>query len=493
MKQRQPSTKTSSFAVMLQKYAGSILLVILAGAFFSRVYRLHIPEKYMFDEVYHALTIKLIVNNDPRAYEWWNKPIEPDTAVDWLHPPTAKLIQAAGVKMFGATSFGWRVMSAITGVMVILVVYHFAKSTLKNIPIALLAAFLASMDGLLLVQSRIAMNDIFVTLFVLLALWQYWAFLETGAQFKIWFTGLLIGLAISSKWSGVFGLGVILGFETMRAIYVLLAQKWRQRDRQKIWLQWIRSVTQVITALLILPAVVYVLSYSQMWLQGKDFAHFKVMHHQIWYYQTHLDATHPAQSTPLEWVFNLKPVWYYVDYQTPTYASWLKPQPYRADIFASGNFVLYWLGFPAVIASLTLVITQLWKNVRLVIRGVITAPTLSNFKTRAKQLMIKSLHHLSTSPLFFISVAYFAVWLPWIFSPRIMFFYHYAPAVPLMSILLSYWLIYLFTRRSWWQKYLVGVILTGIVLCYLIWYPEWTGISVPLAWKNNFILWFPRI
>ncbi len=487
MKQRQPSTKSAKIMGLLEQYAGTVMLIILAGAFFSRVYRLHLPENYMFDEVYHALTVKLIAENDPRAYEWWNEPVEPDTAVDWLHPPTAKLIQAAGVKMFGATSFGWRIASAIAGVLVILVVYQLARSTLNNASVALLAALLTSLDGLLLVQSRIAMNDIFVTLFILLALWQYWVFRQVGHPSKLWLTGLLIGLAISSKWSGVFALGVILSFEIIRATNVLLTHNWQKPHQQQVWLNWIKTASKTLVALVVLPAIIYLLSYSQMWLQGKDWAHFTEMHHQIWYYQTHLDATHPAQSRPLQWALNLKPVWYYVDYQTPTYATWFKPQPFRADIYAAGNFALYWFGFLAVMASLAKAIDQLWKTIRSSYPRSLTCQRSKAVKRLKPTLLIStSLQHLLASPLFFLSFAYFAVWLPWILSPRIMFFYHYAPAVPLMSILLSYWLVHLLQRRSKWMRYLAIIMLGSIVLCYIVWFPHWTGISLPTAWKNNF-------
>ena len=75
---------------ILKKYYGPLLLAILAFAFFTRMFQLHIPEEYYFDEVYHAVTAKLVARNDPRAYEWWHPAPEPNTAIEWLHPPLAK-------------------------------------------------------------------------------------------------------------------------------------------------------------------------------------------------------------------------------------------------------------------------------------------------------------------------------------------------------------------------------------------------------------------
>ena len=45
----------------LTRYYPTLLLMILAFGFFTRVWRLDNPSGYMFDEVYHAVTAKLIV------------------------------------------------------------------------------------------------------------------------------------------------------------------------------------------------------------------------------------------------------------------------------------------------------------------------------------------------------------------------------------------------------------------------------------------------
>ena len=152
----------------LIKYHYLLLVLIISFAFFSRVIRVHVPDRYVFDEVYHALTSKLIARNDVRAYEWWNKPVEEDTAVDWLHPPYAKYTQALFIKIYGENTFGWRISSVIFGVLVIVMVYKLSYELFENKNLSLLATLLASLDGLLLVQSRIAMNDIHVTFFILL-------------------------------------------------------------------------------------------------------------------------------------------------------------------------------------------------------------------------------------------------------------------------------------------------------------------------------------
>jgi dolichyl-phosphate-mannose--protein O-mannosyl transferase len=39
--------------------------------------------------------------------------------------------------------------------------------------------------------------------------------------------------------------------------------------------------------------------------------------------------------------------------------------------------------------------------------------------------------------LAFLVSAYLLVWVPWLLSPRIMFLYHYLPAVPVLCILIA--------------------------------------------------------
>jgi len=85
-----------------------LVLSLIIFAFAFRVFRLSIPTNYIFDEVYHVPTLRAYSQNNPAGYEWWQTAPEPNTAYDWLHPPLAKLIQAASVKILGDNSFAWR-------------------------------------------------------------------------------------------------------------------------------------------------------------------------------------------------------------------------------------------------------------------------------------------------------------------------------------------------------------------------------------------------
>jgi len=64
--------------------------LILLLAFFTRFWRLGIPDTYHFDEVYHAFTAKEMLLGNSAAWEFWNTPPE-GFAYEWTHPPLAKL------------------------------------------------------------------------------------------------------------------------------------------------------------------------------------------------------------------------------------------------------------------------------------------------------------------------------------------------------------------------------------------------------------------
>lgn len=436
-----------------------VLFLICVFAFFTRIYHLSQPKTYVFDEVYHAVTAKLIARNDVSAYEWWHDAPEPNTAIDWLHPPYAKYTQAGAMLLFGENSFGWRISSVIFGVMVIAVTYWTAKQFFNDEKLALLAALLASLDGLLLVQSRVAMNDIHVTFFIVLALGLYQRFrlelvrLPTDADFRlryqylVW-SGLAAGMALGSKWSGAFVVMILGLAEGVRWLQLLARETPPPSKRTEMLPEWLQLPIMAGLSLIIIPAILYAGSYLHPILQGKTWSHFAELHRQIWWYQTTLEATHDYQSRPWQWFFNLRPVWFHVEHVSDEQV---------LNIYAQGNTALFWLGGFAVMGTMTYFVF-------LMMRAVDAPKTITLLKKHAS--------------LLFLLVSYFLVWVPWQFSPRIMFFYHYTPAVPLMSILLAYWLVRINTLAA-----RAAIVL--IAAFFVLWYPNWAGLAVPQWWASS--------
>jgi len=568
--------------LLVEKYFLLFIGIILCFAFFTRIYRVGDIHSYIFDEVYHAVTAKLIRENDSRAFEWWNPPPEPDTAVDWLHPPLAKYTQALGMMAFDETPFGWRISSVVFGTLVVAAIALLAHELFHDKRITVLAAFLASFDGLLLVQSRIAMNDIHVTFFILISFIFYLKYRtatvknthdvqpksieipgftllkksdHTSHVFFLFLTGMSLGLAISSKWSALFAVVAVIFFENISLLQRLKVYVEFYQDEQFLatrlssssndsyigrvfqitrkpeffWktLKTIFSqMSKVLIYLIVIPGIVYVMSYWQMFAQGKSFvceqdfvqentcycsqtsswwvdglktiipqktatwealearggckrliSHFSELHNQIWWYQTNLEATHPFQSRPLQWFLDSRPVWMYVSYQEDAIS----------NIYAQGNPALFWFGDIAVIITIFVLLFSYLRN------DTFSEPAIRQDKIPSRLDYLPSL-----PPLTFLLITYFLMWLPWQASPRIMFFYHYTPAVPLLSILLAYWLVKvqdsnpslrLGSHDLRLSRILLFSTLIAIVITFCLFYPNWTGMSVP-NWYANAVYFF---
>ena len=92
-------------------------------------------------------------------------------AYEWTHPPFAKYGMVIGMLLFGENSTARRLGSAITGVISIYGIYLLVTALTKNKNVALFSAFLLSIEGLHLAQSRIAMNDMYMMVFFVFALY----------------------------------------------------------------------------------------------------------------------------------------------------------------------------------------------------------------------------------------------------------------------------------------------------------------------------------
>ncbi|MDZ4228841.1 MAG: glycosyltransferase family 39 protein [Patescibacteria group bacterium] len=394
---------------------GMVLGLILAIGFWLRLYRLDVPENYIFDEVYHVPSFRAFSQNNPDAFDVYAQAPEKGTAYDWLHPPLAKLFQAGSIKLLGDNSFGWRFPSAVFGVLSIAAVYALALAVTKKELIALLAAGLFSLDNLQLTMSRIAMNDIFVTTFILFAL----AFFFKGFSFAkakvnpYWaWCAVFTGLAIATKHSAVLLLPIFL--------------LWAVKQRAKLVKLW---------PLLVLPPLIYILSFGQFWLQGHDWQQFIDLHKQIYYYQTHLTATHSYQSPAWQWPLLIRPVWFHVAYFENTVA----------NIYNLGNPVIFWLGLMALIKGL-------------------------------------SFANAKVSPYWYLLLSFFGLWFPFIFSPRIMFLHHYLPALAVLTVILAAWL-------ERFSKKTIMIIIFITIITFIFFYPINTAIPLPSAWlKYWFVL-----
>lgn len=340
-----------------------LFIGILTFAFLTRVISLNSPPNEYFDEVYHAFTARVILHNDPKAWEWWNTPPE-GFAYEWTHPPLAKLGMFFGMKVFGENSFGWRIPGALLGVGSVWLVILIAKKLFNDDLVGLLAGAAFSLDGLPLVMSRIGMNDSYLLFFSLLTIFLF-------IKDKNFLAILAYGFAISSKWSALWVLPILF------VIQIVLKKKVRY---SYLWF-------------LVLPISVYLLTYTPMFLTGHGLDTFWGMQKQMWWYHTNLRATHPYTSPWWSWPFLLRPIYLYTSDEVGGVVS---------RIYAMGNPFVFWLGLASVVISASIAFVERNKKLALVVFSY-----LAFFVPWAASPRIMFLYHyLPSVPFLVIATAY---------------------------------------------------------------------------------------
>lgn len=192
--QRTRSLASNSRATIFSFFKNNSTLIISLVLFIItliiRLMNFNTPTGFMVDEVYYA----------PAANSLLNFEVDPN----YVHPPLGKLIIAIGIAVFGYNSFGWRIAAVIAGSIMVPSLYLFGKKVFDN-STAIMTSILLIFDPMVHVMSRIAMLDVFLALFVVLA------FLALAYN-KYSFSAIALGLACSVKLSGAFAVIAIIAY-----------------------------------------------------------------------------------------------------------------------------------------------------------------------------------------------------------------------------------------------------------------------------------------
>lgn len=243
------------------------LIVLLAGVL--RFYNLAHPNAIVFDETYYAKDAysylhygyELSWTKDANASFVAGHPsgILPDSPEYVVHPPLGKWMIAAGMAIFGDNNpFGWRVSAALIGTLSVALIAYAAWLLFRSVTVSTIAALLATVDGLMLVESRLALLDIFqmfwiLATFVCLLLDRIHArrvlarnIAEAARQhqgelppmswgpsmgLRLWrvAAGVCAGAAVGVKWNSLFfiaAMGLLTVFWDMNARRIVGLPKW---------------------------------------------------------------------------------------------------------------------------------------------------------------------------------------------------------------------------------------------------------------------------
>jgi dolichyl-phosphate-mannose--protein O-mannosyl transferase len=383
----------------------ALLLAAVAAAF--RLPRLGFPPEEIFDEVYHAKT----------ALQY----LQGESPTEWVHPPTAKLLIAIGVWLFGYEPWSWRLLPALAGIAIAPVFYYLARTVLATERAALLAAGLLLADGVYLVQSRTAMTNIFAVLFQLsAALFVVRSGLAERLPVKgMILAGLSLGLALSTRWTSLWAAGFLgLTLLVLRRERILRG----------------RELALTLTAFAVLPVLLYVLSYLPWQQQGHAWSDLWPHQKAIWNYHATLNATHPYFSKWWTWPWLVRPTWYYFKQDGQTIRG----------IVAIGNPALWWVSVPVSLWALATGIAS--RDPRRIFSGT----------------------------------GFLCLYLPWGISPRTLNYSHYLfEAIPYACLSLGYLL-----DRQWDGPYRAAArgfaILVAVMFLFFL--PFLAALPVPAAW-----------
>ena len=451
----------------------AILLVIFALSLVLRFWGLERFNTFVFDEIYYADFAENYLSRTP----FFN-----------AHPPLSQYLIAIGIAIGEKLPFGtgvvndltgtvlktwsYRWLNALTGSFIPLVVAGLAYQLTKRDRLALIAGLLSALDGLFLVESRYALNNIYLVLFGLLGQVGFLVAARRGSWGRLgnlgdwsWLllSGFFFGCSTSIKWNGLWFLIATLG---------LYLAAWAVR--------WIRGIEPVdrasddlaenITRLPIVPlivsaAIVPFLTYYILWIphiQQNPKLQFWPLQWEIYNYHkgaSVIGAVHPYCSKWWTWLVMLIPVAYFYKIGiNPTEFIPLKatntalPGASIYAVHAMGNPFLWWLSTGAIALVLITLCTR-----------VIPA-------IKARQVSNDSWILLT------FAIGYGSNLLPWAKISRCAFLYHYMGASVFATLSLAYCF-----DRALSKPNLRGFTIWGLFLVaigFVWWMPVFLGLPL---------------
>ena len=385
----------------------------------------------MFDEIYHART----------AYEFLHKlPIYETT-----HPPLGKTIISWGINVLGMNPFGWRVMCALCGILMVPVMYLFAHSMFKSTTSAAFATLLLMTEFMHFTLSRIATLDIIVALFTLLmffTMYGFWRSYHRRSRLReqsLWLAlcGFSMAFAVSVKWTGVYAaLGIAILF------FVVLIRELRKEKVKENMNYYGKLLVICVVCFVIIPLSVYTLSYLPFVRIYQDKGLIQTMlENAVYMFTYHEDCIfqHPYSSEWYEWLVNKRPL---LD-------SYTALNDETVSVVATfGNPLILWGGFLSFFHQICL-----WR-----IR-----------KCRNAQYLV---------------IAYLAVVVPWIFIHRTVFIYQYFLGILILILMLTN----SFCHREEGKAERLVFAWTSIGL-FVMFYPVLSGMPVKKEYVNQVLEW----
>jgi dolichyl-phosphate-mannose--protein O-mannosyl transferase len=432
-----------------------------------RFWKLSQFNVFVFDEVYYAKFA-----ND----YWLGKPFFPS------HPPLSHYLIALGMalgSLFPASpdtvntltgslhsTWSYRWLNALTGSLIPLLVAGMAYQLTQRRRFTLIVMGLAVLDGIYLVESRYALNNIYLVFFGLLGQLFFLYYLNDQKPRNLILAGIFLGCAGSVKWNG---------FAFLLGLYLLIAIAWIEKGIERYSVKSKQPTTGLLSqlanlkplplllALGILPIIVYSLLWIPHLLMNPDYrsleGFWRIQKETLVYHERigNTSKVHPYCSPWYSWLILWRPVAYY--YQTKG------PQNIVYDVHSMANPILLWFSTAAMI--------------------ILFGSVLSASATRRGLSQLLPMRGITL----YIGSNYLANLLPWLKISRCTFFYHYMAAYLFSWFALALLLENLIANPKPFPRYLGFSFLGLIALGFLYWLPIFLGLPLtPQAFYGRMLL-----
>lgn len=411
-------------------------------------------DQTMFDEIYHARTAYEILNGD--------------SIYEYTHPQLGKILMGIGITIFGMTPFGWRFVCAVMGLLLIPLMYFLVRQMTKKIWISMVATLFLMFDFMHLTLSRIGTLDIIIAVWVVAMFTAMYLSLQKMEQnaplienpatdvalrkklllqeiVLLVLTGVLTGLAIATKWTGLYaaaGLAI--------CIFLYLLEHYPKPEN------WKKAKTHLtilfftcVVAFLIIPFIFYVLSFYPFWKMnpGKNvFALAYEMSVNMYQYHKGITETHPYMSYWYEWLWNKQPL---LDAIT------VFDDGKVSSVATFGNPLVWLVGSIAVVVNVILWRCKKDRNAR------------------------------------FFCIAYLSMLLPWLLVYRTVFIYQYFCSVLMFFPMCANACMALEVKNRKAAYVVAGTLVLGALVLFMIFFPEVTGFPVQGEYINELLEWIP--
>ncbi len=312
------------------------IALITLGFLILVLHRLGTPSKIMFDEVHYLPAARRLIELTSR--------LNPE------HPLLGKEFIALGMLTAGDNPFGWRLPNALLGTLGLYAAMRAMWWASLSRPATLLFGLLFATNFLWFVLSRIAMLDMAMASMMALAFWQAALAWRKGSRWHLALCGVFLGLSLGGKWNGapILALpGLLFAWDRWWALAGRRRALLIARDAGPIPGV---SLPEAVLWLGVVPLLAYFATFAPAFfykVQPLTLQGLIPWQSYMLKLQDSVVKPHLYQSHWWQWVFNIRPIWFF-------YAPWDGAQ---RGVLMIGNPFTMLAGLPALLLCL-------WAGVR---------------------------------------------------------------------------------------------------------------------------------